>query len=66
MEDAVSRMRVQDFDISFTHLNKASMAMTFFILKIYLGVTFSWLDLETLDVLDQKVDPDDFSYKWIG
>ena len=59
-------MGVQGVDINFTHLNNGSMSITFFIPKIYLGVPFSWRDLESLDELDGKVDPDDISYRCIG
>ena len=63
---SVSTVLVQDFETSFTHLNKVSVAIAFFILEMYLGVPFSWLDLESQEVLDRKVDPYDFSYRYIG
>ena len=61
-------MGVQDFDIICTYLNNVSVLIAFFILKIYfgVGVSFSWRDLEWLNLLDGKVDPDDFSHRSIG
>ena len=67
---SVSRMGVQDFDIIFTYLNTVSVSIAFFILKIYfgveIGVSFSWWNLESLNPLDGKVDPGDFSHRCIG
>ena len=61
MEDwaLVSRMRGQNFDTIFTYLN-VSVYIALFILKIKLRVPFSWRDLKSLRLLDEKVDPGDF------
>ena len=65
---SVSRMGVQDFEL--TYLNTVSVSIAFFILKIYfgveIGVSFSWWNLESLSLLDGKVDPGDFSHRCIG
>ena len=71
MEDAAGfsiQDGAQDFDISFIYLNNVSVSIAFFILKIYcgVGVSLSWRDLESLNLLNGKVDPDDFSYRCIG
>ena len=71
MEDAAGfsiQDGAQDFDIIFISLKSVSVSIAFFILKIYfgVGVSLSWRDLESLNLLDGKVDPDDFSYWCIG
>ena len=61
-------MGVQDFDINFTYLDDVSVSIAFFIRKIYFGVvvSFSWRKSESLNLLDGKVDPDDFLHRCIG
>ena len=58
------------YKMIFTYLNTVSVSIAFFILKIYfgvqIGVSFSWWNLESLNLLDGKVDPDDFSHRCIG
>ena len=71
MEDAAGfsiEDGTQDFDIIFIYLKNVSVSIAFFTLKIYfgVGVSLSWRDLESLNLLDGKVDPDDFSYRCIG
>ena len=65
---SVSRMGVQDFDINFTYLDDVSVSIAFFLQKIYfgVGVSFSWRNLESLNLLDGIVDPDDFSHRCVG
>ena len=60
MEDAAGfsiQDGAQDFDIIFIYWKNVSVSIAFFILKIYfgVGVSLSWRDLESLNLLDGKV-----------